>query len=151
MLHCILHFCITNLDTLFFNPIFCPKSRYHSTHSNLSKSSHPNFLSFPCKVVFGQKDGLWVQCVKGGVGGQLLFCKQGENRGCCIFTFFSLLQRKEESRSRIGKVWSDELFYCSRGDRKSRSCSSGTTKMGLSVTHFVFSRYSSFHVSKSVP
>ena len=40
-----------------------------------------------CKVIFGQKDGLWVQCVKGGVGGQLLFCKQGENRGCCIFTF----------------------------------------------------------------
>ena len=63
----------------------------------------------------------------------------------CIFTFFfaSTEGRKQFfffSPRRSAKCEAMS-FSIARG--KSRS---GTTKMGLSVTHFYFSRYSSFHV-----
>ena len=67
---------------------------------------------------------------KGGVGGQLLFAKQGENRAA-IFHFF-VLQRKKESRYSIPRKETHGGFEV-RSDETSKP-PPHNGKMGLSVT-----------------
>ena len=67
--------------------------------------------------------------LQGGVGGQLLFAKQGENRAA-IFHFF-VLQRKKESRYSIPRKETHGGFEV-RSDETSKPLHNG--KMGLSVT-----------------
>lgn len=71
--------------------------------------------------------------------------------GAAAFSLFFLCFNGRKKAVRGSAKCEAMSFSIARGGIGRVEAASGTTKMGLSVTHFVFSRYSSFHVSKSVP